>query len=101
MILDGTMFPVLWPYRREDIAELERLGCQRSVPWALLSPHEQQAKWNHGGQSLQTLASRGGLDATEMLAVLEDRRWRRMEWSQAVPALLERLSAHLRTEPPA
>ena len=30
-------------------------------PWALLEPHEAQARANHGGQSLKRLAERGGL----------------------------------------
>jgi hypothetical protein len=88
MILDGTQFPVLWPGGTGPQTELKRLGCPRSVPWSLLEPHEQQAKWNHGGQTLKRLAERGGLDPTEMLAVLEDRPWRTMEWPEAVPALL-------------
>lgn len=42
------------------------------IPWAVIEPHEQQAMKNHGGQSLQRLAERGGLDWVETLAVLED-----------------------------
>lgn len=62
------MFPVLMDY-----TELRRFpGCPREVPWSLLAPHEKRAKRNHD-QSLEKLASRGGLGVTEMLAVLEDR----------------------------
>ena len=50
----------------------------RSVPWALVEPHEKQA-WKNHGQTLERLAERGGLDPTELLAVLEDRRWRRTD----------------------
>lgn len=46
------------------------------IPWALIAPHEAQAQRNHW-QSLDTLASRGGLSACEALAVIEDRPWRR------------------------
>lgn len=34
---------------------------------------------NHGDQSLEKLATRGGLDPSEALAVLENRRWERIE----------------------
>ncbi|MCV0395417.1 MAG: hypothetical protein K5872_21975 [Rhizobiaceae bacterium] len=53
-----------------------------SVPWGLLAPHERQAVRNHG-QSLVTLAGRGGLSACEALAVLEDREWRQMDFGTA------------------
>jgi hypothetical protein len=49
-----------------------------TVPLSLLAPHEAQAQKNHS-QSLQRLAERGGLSPCEMLAVLEDREWRRMD----------------------
>jgi len=47
-----------------------------SIPWALIAPHEAQALVNHGGQTLERLAERGGLAPCEALAVLEDRTWR-------------------------
>ncbi len=65
-------FKVMWPYRREEIAEMERLGCPRRVPWAFVAPHERRAERNHR-QSLERLNHRGGLDPCELLAVLEDR----------------------------
>lgn len=43
-----------------------------TIPWELLAPHEQQARRNHQ-QTLEELAMRGGLSATEALAVIEDR----------------------------
>lgn len=48
-----------------------------SVPWSVVAPHERQALRNHGGQSLETLARRGGLSYLEMMCVLEDRE---LEW---------------------
>jgi hypothetical protein len=47
----------------------------KSVPWSLVGPHEKQALANHG-QTLARLAERGGLDVTELAAVLEDRPWK-------------------------
>lgn len=44
-----------------------------SIPWWIIAPHEKQAIKNHGGQTLERLAERGGLSPSEALAVLEDR----------------------------
>ncbi len=41
-----------------------------SVPWSAMAPFERQAKENHGGQSLEKLASRGGLGRVEAWAVV-------------------------------
>lgn len=46
-----------------------RLFPPRSVPWAVVAPHEKQAKHNHD-QTLQRLAQRGGLSALELYCVL-------------------------------
>jgi hypothetical protein len=47
----------------------------RAIPWGMILPHEKQAWVNHD-QSLEILASRGGLDPCEALAVLSGKRWR-------------------------
>jgi hypothetical protein len=87
-------FPILWPYRREEIRALEELGLPRSVPWSVVAPHEAQAKRNHD-QSLKRLAERGGLSPSELLAVLkgEDLRsvWGRKDIT-AAPELLRLLA---------
>src|ERR1700682_5488769 len=49
--------------------------CPRDVPWSFVAPHEAQAKFNHGGQDLEKLAGRGGLDQLEMKCVVEGRHW--------------------------
>ncbi len=41
------------------------------VPWEFIKPHERQALYNHGGQSLARLSNRGGLSVTEALAVVK------------------------------
>lgn len=61
--------------------------CPKSVPWEILAPHEDQAVDNHD-QSLSVLARRGGLSPCEMMAVLEDRRWRLMPDEEAVDRLI-------------
>jgi hypothetical protein len=47
---------------------------------------EQRAKLNHGGQDFKTLASRGGLDPDEAVAIMEDRRWQQMTVVELVDA---------------
>ncbi|OFQ51993.1 hypothetical protein [Achromobacter xylosoxidans] len=44
------------------------------IPFAMIEPHEAQAKRNHG-QSLNRLADRGGLAVPEALDILEGRPW--------------------------
>ena len=44
------------------------------IPWDFIAPHEQQALANHG-QTLNRLAERGGLGASEALDIVEGRRW--------------------------
>ena len=53
-------------------------GVPDSISWDLISPHEQQARANHG-RSLEVLAEQGGLSPYELLAVLLDQPfWRCM-----------------------
>lgn len=61
----------------------------RAIPFALLLPHEKQAMKNHDGQDLNRLAARGGLEASEACAVLEDRPWRPMTREAAHDRLWE------------
>lgn len=42
------------------------------IPYEVLIPHEKRAMENHGGQTLQRLAERGGLSWYEILCVLKD-----------------------------
>lgn len=58
------------------------------VPWSAVDPHAEQAVKNHS-QPLMALASRGGLTACEMVAVLEGRAWRRMDHDEARRRLIE------------
>ena len=59
-------FPLLQPPKNTYIAAL---------PWAIVRPHEEQAKKNHCGQNLETLADRGGLSVAELYYVLQDRKF--------------------------
>ena len=69
----GRRFPVFLGDQRSVWPDLPD-----SIPWEVIAPHEQQANVNHG-QSLETLAIRGGLSPYELLAVLLDQGfWRCM-----------------------
>ncbi len=57
-------------------------GQIKSVPWALVEPHSQQALKNHG-QSLERLAERGGLDWAELFAVMNGLSWKQLENGQS------------------
>jgi hypothetical protein len=48
---------------------------RRSIPWDFIAPHEGRARMNHGGQSLECLARRGGLSVDEIYAVVNDTCW--------------------------
>lgn len=63
-----------------------------SVPWSLVEAHESQARENHD-QTLEMLARRGGLDPSELLAVLSNMRYREME--RVYPTREERDAAAL------
>ncbi len=45
-----------------------------TVPWNMIEEHQEQCFRNHS-QSPETLARRGGLDPSEMLAVIHDERF--------------------------
>ncbi len=64
-------FPFLYTWRERR----HNPGWPEYFPWRLLAPHEDQAKQNHCGQDLATLARRGGLGPEELYAVLTDQRY--------------------------
>ncbi|RKZ94679.1 MAG: hypothetical protein DRQ40_05320 [Gammaproteobacteria bacterium] len=72
--MSEKMFPLMKPHDRKKHEMWDILKAPRSVPWAFLAPHEEQAQRNHS-QSLARLASRGGLDAGEILAIVTGKKW--------------------------
>jgi hypothetical protein len=60
-----------------------------SIPWSMIEPYDTQAQINHGGQTLERLAQRGGLGPTEALAVLTDRRWQEVRELSEYEACVE------------
>lgn len=57
-----------------------------ALPWSLVAAHEKQALINHG-RSIVELADSGGIDWSEMVAVLEDRPWHWMSVNEAAERL--------------
>ena len=64
------------------------LGESRTIPWAIIEKHREQAMKNHY-QTLERLAERGGLDWVEVLAVIEDRDWIKMDKEEAEKKVLK------------
>lgn len=62
------------------------------LPWLVIQDHEAQAFANHE-QSLVRLRERGGLSPCEAVAILEDRRWHRMDEAAALNRLAEIVKA--------
>jgi hypothetical protein len=63
-----------------------------AIPWEVVEPHAKQAEQNHG-QTLERLAERGGLDLSELAAVLEDRRWQSMGAWPAMETIWRHITA--------
>lgn len=89
-------FPILLGHTREE--KRSNAGCPKSVPWSLVVPHEKQALRNHGGQSLEKLAHRGGLSPRELCLVLMGRPlfpdFNEVSGEEAVEYILKRVAAH-------
>jgi len=66
------------------------------VPFDLVKAHEGQARTNHS-QTVQGLADRGGLDCSELAAVLEDREWHHISTEDAWKIILKACSDHMNT----
>ena len=64
-------FPILYQgFERKQ-------GWPTHIAWDMVDPHEEQARQNHHGQTLQRLAERGGLSPFELFCLLNDQtlRW--------------------------
>lgn len=83
---DGKTFPVMVSWREQHALP----PCPRSVPWEFIAPHEEWAENNHE-ESLAELASRGGLSACEIVAIIEHRKWYKMTWAESVDQLTAKL----------
>lgn len=92
-------FPILlthreWPYGTINACRAFDVGSiPIAVPWDLVAVHEAQALTNHD-QTVKQLADRCGLSWCELVAVLEDRPWRRMDDIDAIKRVNELVFAH-------
>lgn len=66
---------------RERFPILDPVGRIRDVPWKSVEPYREQAMKNHN-QTLEELASRGGLTWEELFAVMAGLSWRQLEEAQ-------------------
>ena len=64
------------------------ISCWFMTQKQKVAAHEKQALINHG-RSIVELAENGGIDWSEMVAVLEDRPWRWMSVDDAAERLEE------------
>jgi hypothetical protein len=69
--------------------------CPKYIPMELLN--EEWAKRNHG-QTLDRLNERGGLCPSEMLAIIEKRRWEKMDTREAIDKIKKLLEPAPLTE---
>lgn len=53
-------------------------GSICAIPWSVIAPFEKQAIENHE-QTLERLAQRGGVSPCEAVAIIEGRKWSRMD----------------------
>lgn len=60
----------------------------KSIPWAVMVPHEQSA-FTRYRRTLKQLADCGGVTPAEALAIIENRMWLRMPALEAREQLLE------------
>jgi len=81
--------PILIDYFNKRKLRTDLWKYPDSVSMELLD--EETAKRNHGGQTLQRLAERGGLGPCEMLAVMEKRKWESMPIIEAMDQLVKKL----------
>lgn len=106
MTSDTRLFPIMVPPSIAERAVIGDIMLGQSmtivcaIPWAMIEPHARQAKRNHR-LSLEDIALRGGLDASEALAVLKgwpafDRR--SLPWSSANASLVRLLARALAPE---
>ncbi len=95
--MNNRPFPII----QGSAERFDPSGAPESIPWGLLEPHEAQAVRNHS-QSLRRLAERGGLSTCEAIAVIEDRRWCKMERKDAAEKLNDMVAdwKRLQKKPP-
>lgn len=79
------LFRVMWyePIPRERTPDRMTPGEVPQVPYDLVDQHAEQCQRNHY-QTPKRLLERGGLDITELAAVLMNRPWKMMTEQEAL-----------------
>ena len=85
-------FPIQHPLFPDE-AEQVRYKLIQAIPWELIEQHAAQALKNHKRTIEQLARQQCGLRASEAVAVLEDRPWRRMPVEEAYDRLAEIVDA--------
>ena len=79
---EPATFPILYNWREPQAWRT----VLPHVPWAFVAPYAAQAQANHQ-QTLAELTARGGLGLSELLAVVEQRRYVPMPEARALQVL--------------
>lgn len=85
---------VMDPFKNNHLTR--KLPTPDCVPWSMVESHEEQAQANHA-QTLKRLNERGGLDPSELLAVIEDRPWHKMDPVDATAQVVALIYQHNET----
>ncbi len=83
--LPERMFPIM-----SDSTVASNGFQMTSVPFRIVDAHRAQCRFNHGGQTPDRLAERGGLSPRELLAVLTDSPWKEVR-PLSIPEMVARL----------
>lgn len=85
-------FPIIEPYGPLERKQHGDFRIPRWIRWSLIEPHREQARLNHG-QTLERLAELGGLCPHELVAVLTDNPYRKVQalTLQTICLLLRRI----------
>jgi len=75
-----------WAERGMPVHSIHRVAHPWPIPWALFN--QEWAQNNHR-QSLEELASRGGLSMCEALAIIEKRSYEHMPMGKSFDALMK------------
>lgn len=79
----GKRFPV-----QDELINPQYNYGLKSVPYDFVLEHEKQMMENHGGQTVQRMAERGGLSARELVLVISNQplsRFWEINWDQVNP----------------
>jgi hypothetical protein len=100
MKISGSALIDPWFLKHQKPTSMPIIGSHAipSIRWSAIAGHERQAMNNHQ-QTLEQLASRGGLSVDEAVAIIEDRPWRSMRQQEAEDRLFELIDPDVAPQP--